>query len=95
VMKTRNRRNATIACTAALAVAAIWMLDVTSASASTRARGLTASHSQTHRAATRNQGLRNPAPGYGSTAPGPGNSNWRSWLEMEHYLDPCHCSDGI
>ena len=96
-MKPGNRRSGALASVAALAVVAIWMLDASSASASARARGYAVSHGHTHRTAKRN-----PRPAYrgyqgfgshGSAAPK--SLDGRSWLKMEHYLDPCHCSDGI
>jgi hypothetical protein len=34
------------------------------------------------------------APGYGASETSPTDSR-RSWIEQQHYLDPCHCSDGI
>jgi hypothetical protein len=33
-------------------------------------------------------------PGYGASQARPANT-WRSWIEQQRYLDPCHCSDGI
>jgi len=98
---TRIKKGLGLASALLLGAFFMWMLDVTSSSASPAAQGYAAtrvaSHGRTHRTAKRRpgplnrdggRGIWNGPPGYGSA---PDGSTWRSWIEMQHYLDPCHC----
>jgi hypothetical protein len=102
-MKTRTERTLAPASAVMLVTVVMWMLGVTASSARPISHGFAAtqaaSHFRSHRATTRSpghayrdggRGTWKGTPGYGS-ALGPGGSTWRSWIEMEHYLDPCHC----